>query len=87
MEIMPSTSLRNQYNEISEKCKTTGEPIYLTKNGEGDGVFMSIEAFNKRQKESELMIKILEVELARLHGAKDYTIEELEVNLKKILGI
>ena len=30
MTILPSTSLRNQYNEISEKCKETGEPIFLT---------------------------------------------------------
>ena len=36
MTIMTFTSLRNQYNEISEKCKTTGEPIYLTKHGVGD---------------------------------------------------
>ena len=47
MTILPSTSLRNQYNEISEKCKQTGEPIYLTKNGEGDLVVMSVEAFEK----------------------------------------
>lgn len=87
MEIKPSTALRNQYNEMSEYCKRTGEPIFLTKNGEGDGVYMSIEAYNKQQKETELMIKILEVELARLHGTKDYTIEELDADLKKILGI
>ena len=87
MEIKPSTALRNPYNEMSEYCKRTGEPIFLTKNGEGDGVYMSIEAYNKQQKETELMIKILEVELARLHGTKDYTIEELDADLKKILGI
>lgn len=87
MEIKPSTVLRNQYNDLSEYCKKTGEPIFLTKNGEGDGVFMSIETYNKLQKETELMIKILEVELARVHGAKDFTVDELDANLKKILGI
>ena len=42
---------------------------------------------DKLQKEVELMIKILEVELARVHGAKDFTVDELDANLKKILEI
>ena len=87
MEIKPSTALRNQYNELSDYCKRTGEPIFLTKNGEGDGVYMSIETYNKQQKETELMVRILEAELARIHGAKDFTVQELDENLKKILGI
>lgn len=49
MTIMPSTSLKDHYNEISEKCRQTGEPIYLTKNGKGDLVVMPIESFEKRQ--------------------------------------
>ena len=34
MNIKPSASIRNNYNEISALCKSTGEPVYLTKNGE-----------------------------------------------------
>ena len=49
MEIRSSTSLRNQYNEISDYCKQTGEPIFLTKNGDGDLVVMSIDAFKKKE--------------------------------------
>ena len=45
MNIKPSASIRNNYNEISALCKSTGEPVYLTKNGEGDLVVMDIEAF------------------------------------------
>ena len=43
MNIKPSASIRNNYNEISALCKSTGEPVYLTKNGEGDLVVMDIE--------------------------------------------
>ena len=86
MTIMPSTSLRNQYNEISEKCKTTGEPIYLTKNGEGDLVVMSIEAFEKKQALLELKERLLDIELEQKSGAKYYTIDELDAALKRILG-
>ena len=86
MKIMPSTSLRNQYNDISEKCKTTGEPIYLTKNGEGDLVVMSIEAFEKRQALLELKEKLLDIELEQKNGAKYYSVDELDAALKRILG-
>lgn len=86
MEIKSSTSLRNQYSDISEYCKKTGEPIYLTKNGDGDLVVMSIEAFEKREKMFQLKEKLLEIELARINGAKDYTLEELDLALKNIIG-
>ena len=86
MTIMPSTSLRNQYNDISEKCKTTGEPIYLTKNGEGDLVVMSIEAFEKKQALLELKERLLDIELEQKNGANYYTVDELDAALKRILG-
>ena len=50
MNIKPSASIRNNYNEISKLCKSTGEPVYLTKSGEGDLVVMDIEAFSRREK-------------------------------------
>ncbi len=34
INIKPSASIRNNYNEISSLCKESGEPVYLTKNGE-----------------------------------------------------
>lgn len=37
-------------NEIAALCKSTGEPVYLTKNGEDDLVVMDIEAFTLREK-------------------------------------
>ena len=86
MTIMPSTSLRNQYNDISEKCKSTGEPIYLTKNGEGDLVVMSIEAFEKKQALLELKERLLDIELEQKNGAKYYSVDELDAALKRILG-
>ncbi|MEI3338701.1 MAG: type II toxin-antitoxin system Phd/YefM family antitoxin [Eubacterium sp.] len=49
MIIKPSAALRNDYSTISNLAKTTKEPIYITKNGEGDMVLMSIDAFEKRE--------------------------------------
>lgn len=49
MKIKPSTYIRNDYSELSSYCRETSEPIYITKNGEGDLVVMSIEAFEELQ--------------------------------------
>lgn len=86
MEIRSSTSLRNQYNEISDRCKETGEPIYLTKNGEGDLVVMSIEAFEQMEETIKIKESLLETKLARLNGSKGHSIDELDKALKEVLA-
>ncbi len=45
--IRPSSDLRNRYNEISEFCHKYSEPVYITKNGQGDLAVMSIETYEK----------------------------------------
>ena len=77
MNIKPSAAIRQNYNEIASICKTTGEPVYLTKNGEGDLVVMDIDAFTRREKMLKLREELLAVEEARLHGEPDYTVDEV----------
>ena len=45
--IRPSSDLRNKYNEISDFCHKYSEPVYITKNGQGDLAVMSIETFER----------------------------------------
>jgi len=45
--IRPSSDLRNKYNEISQFCHKYSEPVYITKNGQGDLAVMSIETFER----------------------------------------
>jgi len=40
-KILPSSDLRNKYNEISGFCNTYHEPVFITKNGTGDLVLLS----------------------------------------------
>ena len=60
--IRPSTALRNEYSEISRECHESGEPIFITKNGEGDLVVQSFDAFYRREAILELREKLLEAE-------------------------
>ena len=43
--IRPSADLRNSYNDISEFCHKYTEPVFITKNGQGDLAVMSIETY------------------------------------------
>ncbi|KNY27631.1 type II toxin-antitoxin system Phd/YefM family antitoxin [Pseudobacteroides cellulosolvens] len=45
--IRPSSDLRNNYNEISKFCHKYNEPVYITKNGQGDLAVMSIETYER----------------------------------------
>lgn len=78
MNIRPSAAIRQNYNEIASLCRETGEPVYLTKNGEGELVVMDIEAFVRREKMLKLREKLLDIERDRLAGAAYCTPEELD---------
>lgn len=86
MNIKPSAAIRQNYNEIAELCRSTREPVYLTKNGEGDLVVMDIESFTRREKMLKLREKLLSIEEERLHGARYYTLDELEQELEEVVN-
>ena len=86
MTIKPSTALRNNYPQISCLARKTGEPIFITNKGEADGVYMSIEAYESREKELEHRAAILAAEAARLAGAPTYTHEELDAKVEAVLS-
>lgn len=85
MQIKPSATIIQNYNEISALCKSSGEPVYLTKNGEGDLVVMDIEAFTRREKMLKLREELLAVEEDRLAGRVGVMPDELDQYLDGII--
>lgn len=61
--IRPVSDLRNNFTDISKIVHETGEPVFLTKNGYGDMVVMSIEAYERKKFESDIYLKLREAEL------------------------
>jgi len=87
MHIKPSAAIRQNYNEIASLCKTSGEPVHLTKNGEGDLVVMGIEAFTRREKMLRLREELLAVEEDRFAGRLGTTLDELDSYLDGIIDV
>ena len=56
-QIVPIKELKNT-NRISQMCHASGEPIYVTKNGYGDLVVMSMETYERQQVMNEVYAKL-----------------------------
>ena len=85
MNIRPSAAIRQNYNEIAEQCRKTAEPVFLTKNGEGDLVGMDIETYNRREKMLKLREELLAVEEDRMRGNKGYSVDEVAAMMRSAI--
>ena len=86
MNIRPSASIRQNYNEIANLCRKTAEPVFLTKNGEGDLVVMDIDTFNRREKMLKLREELLAVEEDRLQCRDGCSLDELDAYLDDVMA-
>lgn len=86
MIIKPSTALRNEYGTISDLAHKEDAPIYITKNGEGDLVVMSIEAFERWEEILRLRAKLAAAEQSRLSEQPAVSMEESRKRLEAIYG-
>lgn len=87
MHIRPSSELRNNYIGISELARTTGEPIFITNKGEGDGVFISVDAWEAREKMFRHRDMVYAAELSRLSGEPAVTQETLDKRIEELFHV
>ena len=88
MYITSSANLRNNYRKIANRCKETGEPVFLTTNGEGDLVLMSLEAYTELLNHRKIENELLRIEAERKSGRREYvSLEDFERESEKILRV
>jgi len=85
-QIRPVSDLRNKFADISRIVHETAEPVFLTKNGYGDMVVMSIEAYERKLFEREIYFKLKESELEAKSTDVRYSHEEVFSDLRKDLA-
>ena len=84
--IRPISDLRNNFADISKTVHETAKPVFLTKNGYGDMVVMSIEAFESLQFESEVYFKLQEAEREAELTSKRYSSKEVLKAMRGAIG-
>lgn len=93
INIVPSSDLRNNYSRIHDLSTSTGEPVYITKNGYADGVFFSMEAFESYQNklilrfEREVMEKRYYEDIISMTRGEGCTPQEAADKIRAELGV
>ena len=84
--IKRSSDLRNNFNQISELCHKEKQPVFITKNGVGDLVVMSLALFEQQQALLELYQKLGEAEAQSLANLPTVSHQDLMLQLKEGLN-
>jgi prevent-host-death family protein len=84
--IRPVSDLRNKFSDISRFVHESGAPVFLTKNGRGDMVVMSLEAYEQNLFESEIYLKLKEAEYQAASVKKRYTHDEVMSVLRNTIS-
>lgn len=81
--IKPISDLRNKANRISELAHKSDEPIFITKNGEGDMVVMSMTQYSKNQLKLDLFSKLAVAQAQRANGDKGRSLSAVMKDIRK----
>lgn len=84
--IRPVSDLRNHFADISKTVHETSQPVFLTKNGYGDMVVLSMEAFSSLQFNSEVYFKLQEAEREASLTEKRYSSKEVLDAMREAIG-
>ena len=85
--IKPISDLRNKSNEISELAHNANEPIFITKNGEGDLVVMSMSHYSNLQLKLDLLSKLSVAQRQKAEGDKGKTLKQVMTNIRNTINV
>ncbi len=77
------SSMRNRTREISTLAREKDEPIYLTKNGEGDLVVMTIDHYERLKAQADLFEKLGVAQIQAATGKKGITHSQMIAKLRR----
>jgi prevent-host-death family protein len=80
--IKPISNLRNKSNEISDLVHQSGEPVFITRNGEGDMVVMSMTHYSQLQLKIDLMSKLAAAQANYASGDRGRSLTEVMGDLR-----
>ncbi len=86
MMIKSATMLRNDYDKMVQLSKEKQEPIFITRNGEGEMVFLPQELWEKREAELDLLAEMLRREQNRVAGARTFSMDDLRKVAEDVLN-
>lgn len=81
--IRPISDLRNKAHEISTLCHETGEPVFITRNGEGDLVVLSLAAYERDRARLELYRLLDEAEADVRAGDRGIGVASMRRRLRR----
>ncbi|MBQ9664060.1 MAG: type II toxin-antitoxin system Phd/YefM family antitoxin [Oscillospiraceae bacterium] len=84
--IRPVSDLRNHFADISRTVHKTDQPVFLTKNGYGDMVVLSMEAYENLHFESEVYFKLQEAEREAERTDERYSSKEVLKAMREAIG-
>lgn len=85
--IKPISDLRNKSNEISELAHNVNEPIFITKNGKGDLVVMSMTHYSNLQLKLDLLSKLSVAQNQKAEGDKGRTLKRVMANIRETISV
>lgn len=85
MEIRSATALRNDYDGMVRLSKEKQSPIFLTRNGDGEMVFLPIELWEKREAELDLLEEMLRRERSMFSGSRTASMDQMAAMSEEIL--
>ncbi len=81
--IRPVSDLRNNFADVSRVVHETGRPVFLTKNGFGDMVVLSMEAYEQIRFDSEIYDKLSEAERQAEATSVRFSVKDVLADMRR----